>query len=75
MGFGVAFSYDPYCDVINYNVWAVRGGSCAQLVGRSTLPLYDLDHPLFAISDGGEQFIVQPVSTSGLAAPLSLPAC
>src|SRR5262249_34695235 len=24
-----------------YNVWAVRGGSCAQLVGRSTLPLYD----------------------------------
>jgi hypothetical protein len=58
-----------------YNVWAVRGGSCAQLVGRSTLPLYDLEHPLFGIPDGGEQFIVQPVSTSGLAALLSLPPC
>jgi hypothetical protein len=58
-----------------YNVWAVRGGSCAQLVGRSTLLLYDLEHPLFGIPDGGEQFIVQPVSTSGLAAPLSLPPC
>jgi endo-beta-N-acetylglucosaminidase D len=58
-----------------YNVWAVRGGSCAALVGRTTLRVYDLHHPLFAIPAGTARFVVQPVSTSGLASKLSPPPC
>ena len=57
-----------------YNVWAVRG-SCVALVGRTTLRLYDLHHPLFAIPAKGRRFVVQPVSTSGLASHLSPRPC
>jgi mannosyl-glycoprotein endo-beta-N-acetylglucosaminidase len=59
-----------------YNVWSiVRGESCAALAGRTMLPLYDLGHPLFAIPDEAARFVVQPVSTSGLAAELSPRPC
>jgi hypothetical protein len=59
-----------------YNVWSVvPDESCVELAGRSTLPIYDLGHPLFALPDGARQFVVQPVSTSGLASQLSPPAC
>jgi endo-beta-N-acetylglucosaminidase D len=59
-----------------YNVWAVPPGeSCVQFAGRSMLPIYDLDHPLFAIPGNAQRFIVQPVSTSGLASPLSPSPC
>lgn len=58
-----------------YNVWAVApGASCANFVGRALLPRYDLVKPLFAIPPGS-RFLIQPVSTSGLAAPLSTPPC
>jgi hypothetical protein len=59
-----------------YNVWrVVPGESCVELVGRSTLPIYDLGHPLFALPEDARQFVVQPVSTSGLASQLSPPPC
>jgi endo-beta-N-acetylglucosaminidase D len=57
-----------------YNVWRLRG-SCAALVGRTTLRLYDLNHPLFAIPAKAKRFIVQPVSTAGLASHLSPRPC
>lgn len=58
----------------SYNVSrVVPGESCVELVGRSTLAMYDLGHPLFAIPRGARQFVVQPVCTSGLASQLSLP--
>jgi mannosyl-glycoprotein endo-beta-N-acetylglucosaminidase len=60
----------------HYNVWrVVPGGPCLALVGRSTLALYDLSQPLFAIPSGADEFVIQPVSTSGLAAPLSPAPC
>jgi endo-beta-N-acetylglucosaminidase D len=57
-----------------YNVWRLRG-SCAALVGRTTLRLYDLRHPLFAVPAKAKRFVVQPVSTAGLAAHLSPRPC
>ena len=59
-----------------YNVWAVAPGeSCVRFAGRSMLPIYDLGHPLFAVPDDARRFIVQPVSTSGLASRLSPSLC
>jgi hypothetical protein len=57
-----------------YNVWRLRG-SCAALVGRTTLRLYDLRHSLFAVPAKAKRFVVQPVSTAGLAAHLSPRPC
>jgi mannosyl-glycoprotein endo-beta-N-acetylglucosaminidase len=59
-----------------YNVWAVpRGATCSTFVGRTLLPLYDLDRPLFPIPGSSPPFLIQPVNESGLAAPLSPAAC
>jgi endo-beta-N-acetylglucosaminidase D len=59
-----------------YNVWsAVPGKSCVAFVGRTTRPVYDLARPLFEVADGADEFVVQPVSTSGLAAPLVPARC
>ena len=60
----------------HYNVWAVPPReSCVQFAGRSMLPIYDLGHPLFAVADDAQRFVVQPVSTSGLASRLSPSPC
>jgi hypothetical protein len=59
-----------------YNVWSlVPGKSCVAFVGRSTLPAYDLARPLFDLPVGADEFIVQPVSRSGLTAPLAPAPC
>jgi endo-beta-N-acetylglucosaminidase D len=57
-----------------YNVWTVRR-SCLAFVGRTTLQLYDLSHPLFGTPATRGRFVVQPVNTSGLASHLSPPPC
>ena len=59
-----------------YNVWAVpQRASCSTFVGRTLLPLYDLDRPLFAIPGPSPQFLIQPVNESGLAAQVSPSPC
>lgn len=59
-----------------YNVWAQpRGASCSAFLGRTTLRRYLVTQSLFPVPREVGSFRVQPVSTSGLAAPLSPPAC
>jgi hypothetical protein len=69
--------HDPSASTTrHYNVWAVvPRKSCVELVGRSASPRYDLGQPLFAIPKDARRFVVQPVSTSGLASRLSPPPC
>jgi hypothetical protein len=59
-----------------YNVWAqAQGASCASFLGRTTLRRYDITQSLFPLAGPVARFAIQPVSTSGLAAPLSPPPC
>lgn len=60
----------------HYNVWAIpSGATCSSFIGRSLLQRYDLVRPLFAIPGPSTRFTVQPVSTAGLAAPVSPSPC
>ena len=48
---------------------------CLDFAGRSQLPRYDLVHPLFGPPSDADGFVIQPVTTSGLAAELPEPSC
>jgi hypothetical protein len=45
------------------------------VAGRCHLPRYDLVHPLFGSPSDADGFVIQPVTTSGLAAELPEPPC
>jgi endo-beta-N-acetylglucosaminidase D len=59
-----------------YNVWAVASGAtCSSFVGRAQLRRYDLGQPLFKPPPSVQRFVIQQVTTSGMAAELQQPAC
>ncbi len=59
-----------------YNVWAqAPGASCVGFLGRTTLRRYELSASLFPAPPQVARYMIQPVTTGGLRAPLALPPC